>query len=172
MKYTAELLREHVATSISIAEVLRKMGLRQDGGTHSHISRRIKKFDIDTSHFLGQRANSGVRHKGAPKSRTPEEILVLTDKDRREDTLRLRRALKDIGREAVCTSCGLGEHWNGKPINLQINHINGMWNDNRPSNLEFLCPNCHSQTPTWCRKKKHGPVVESADTPALEAGAH
>jgi hypothetical protein len=49
MKYTRELLQEVVKESYSVAQVLRKLGLRQAGGTHSHLSRRIKAFGIDTS---------------------------------------------------------------------------------------------------------------------------
>jgi allantoicase len=33
--------------------VLRYLGLRQAGGTQSHITRRVRLFEIDTSHFTG-----------------------------------------------------------------------------------------------------------------------
>lgn len=69
-KYTRELLAEAVAASTSVAGVLRFLGLNQAGGTHAHISRRIKHHDIDTSHF--------VRFQnGAHKVRlTADQLLV------------------------------------------------------------------------------------------------
>jgi hypothetical protein len=75
IKYTRELLEEAVKQSISVAGVLRLLGLRQAGGTQAHIGRRIREFGIDTSHFLGKRANCGDRHRGT-KRRAAAELLV------------------------------------------------------------------------------------------------
>jgi uncharacterized Zn-binding protein involved in type VI secretion len=48
-----------------------------------------------------------------------------------------------------CEECGqLPEH-NGKPLKMQIDHVNGNTRDNRLVNLKILCPNCHTQTITW-----------------------
>lgn len=47
--------------------------------------------------------------------------------------------------------CGITE-WNGKPLTLQLHHINGNNRDNRLENLTFLCPNCHSQTDNFSGK--------------------
>ncbi len=47
-----------------------------------------------------------------------------------------------------CASCSISE-WNSLPITLEVNHIDGNALNNTIDNLEFLCPNCHSQTPTF-----------------------
>lgn len=55
-----------------------------------------------------------------------------------------------------CSLCPLGPEWQGKPLTLQLDHINGDCEDDRVENLRFLCPNCHTQTPTWGnRNHKH-----------------
>jgi hypothetical protein len=47
-----------------------------------------------------------------------------------------------------CICCGIST-WNDKPITLELDHIDGDPDNNMPSNLQLLCPNCHSQTPTF-----------------------
>jgi hypothetical protein len=74
VKYTHDRMREVVRTSVSISEVLLKLGLRLAGGNHAHVRRRIAEYGIDTWHFLGQRANSGLRHRG-PRRVNAQELL-------------------------------------------------------------------------------------------------
>ena len=52
-----------------------------------------------------------------------------------------------------CWECGIKE-WNGKPIVLELEHCDGNGYNNNISNLKMLCPNCHSQTPTYKNKNK------------------
>jgi len=55
--------------------------------------------------------------------------------------------------ENKCVECGLLPEWNEKTLVLHLDHINGDRKDNRLENLRLLCPNCHSQTPTYARQK-------------------
>ncbi len=64
-----------------------------------------------------------------------------------------KRLLRDGLLENKCYKCGLGTIWNGEKLSLQLEHINGISNDNRIENLEILCPNCHTQTKTYGSKR-------------------
>ncbi len=153
-KYTRELLEEAVRESTSIAGVIRYFGMPQAGGTHSHLSRTIKAFEIDTSHFIRHQNGASKRRRRA------EEILVVRPFGRRrESPHRLRRALIEIGRPPACAICRNPGEWEGEPLVLVIDHVNGDFHGNRAENLRFLCPNCHAQTPNFAG---HGRRVRPA----------
>lgn len=54
-------------------------------------------------------------------------------------------------KEKKCELCGQGEEWNGKYMSLILDHINGIYNDNRIENLRIVCPNCNATLETHCR---------------------
>jgi hypothetical protein len=152
MKYTREALAEAAANSVSIAGVLRYLNIKWSGGSHHHISRRLKLFGIDTTHFTGQGHRKG---KQSATRLTPELILVdRPTAERRTKRAQLRRAMLAMGVAERCVRCDTGSTWNGRPLTLHIDHVNGNFFDNRLGNLRFLCPNCHSQTPTFANRRR------------------
>jgi hypothetical protein len=133
-----------VSTSRSLAQVLAKLQLRP-GGNQSRLKRRIQGLHIDSSHFLGQGWRLSDRRPPIPAAPL-EEVLV---RGRLTQTSDLRRRLVQEGlKEARCEVCGL-DTWNGDPIPLELDHVNGVRDDNRLANLRLICPNCHAQTPTY-----------------------
>ncbi|GHA70730.1 HNH endonuclease [Streptomyces termitum] len=143
VRWTREVLAEAVAGSTNMCEVLRRLGVEVVGGQHTHISRRIRAYGIDTSHF---RAPS---RRGRPwRPRTPGTFLVRQTgpQARRVPSDRLAWAMTETGIPKECARCGNEGVWLGRPLRLEIDHIDGDWRDNRIENLRFLCPNCHSTT--------------------------
>ena len=144
LKYTKDYLQELVNSSNSVSDIVRKLGLNPSGGSHPHISKRIKMFGIDTSKFAGLSWSKGKRREEFEKP--PSVILTENSTPRAHQ---LRRSLVAIGRIYECESCEHKGDWAGKPLVLEVHHKNGNRRDNRAENLQFLCPNCHSQTPNF-----------------------
>ncbi|GGN53499.1 hypothetical protein GCM10011579_011770 [Streptomyces albiflavescens] len=148
-KPEAHLLRRVVADSTSLAEALRRLGFPDNGSRRAALSEWIEQDRLSITHFLGQAHRRGK--PGTTPVRHAEDILAKHDGPRRTRTLLLRRALSEIGVPERCDMCGTPPEWNGKPMTLEIDHVNGDWSDDRRENLRLLCPNCHAITSTWCR---------------------
>jgi 5-methylcytosine-specific restriction endonuclease McrA len=150
-RYTDEDIRVAIASSVSFAEVLRKLNLRDAGGNYKSVHDHIKRLGIDISHLKGQGWSRG-RSGGHQTARPFEEILV-KDSDYTSTHALRKRLIAEGLLQPRCLSCGLTE-WLAQPIPLELDHINGDRFDHRLENLRLLCPNCHALTATYRGKNK------------------
>ncbi len=143
---TVEELEVAVASRHSLAAVARELGMNPTGGkTYRDLKYLIEKHGLDTSHFLGQAWSRG-RRVTCFGGRPLQELLVKGSSPT-SSSLRLRLLSEGV-KEARCEGCGM-ESWQGHPIPLELDHINGDRYDNRLENLRVLCPNCHALTANY-----------------------
>lgn len=147
-KYTERQLAEAIKNSTSLAQTLSKLGVAPCGGNYYVLNRAIKYFDLNISHFTGQLWNKGktIGPKQPLRKYLSNELQI--------QSCKLKNRLLSEGYFArMCSNCENTE-WLGKPIPLELDHINGNRSDNRLINLRLLCPNCHAFTPTYRGRKK------------------
>ena len=158
MKRTKAEYEEAIRNSHSIASVCRYLGLKPVGGNYRIIHRAIEDYKLDTSHFTGQGWNVGMKFRPKPVM----DIGAILTKDSAYQSYKLRnRLLREGLKERKCECCGRVE-WLGKPIPLELHHVNGDNRDHRMENLQMLCPNCHAMTETYRGRNKsaHGETHE------------
>lgn len=142
---TDEQFADTIKNSTNISEVLFKLGYSVAGNSwgFAQVRKRMADLNLDQSMFKGK---SAMAAKLQSTKLSAKDLLKPNCKHNRNIT---RRYI--ISNELLpykCAICGLSE-WNGKTLSLELDHINGINNDNRLENLRFLCPNCHSQTTTY-----------------------
>lgn len=147
MKYTKEILELAISKASSWSEVCRIIGVKEATGMQFHLRNRALFFGISSSHFTGQSWRYGRTFDKKPI----EDYLVKSDKMPKTHSLRLRLISEGI-KEHKCEICHRKD-WMDIPIPLELDHINGDKKDSRLENLRILCPNCHAQTSTYCRRK-------------------
>lgn len=138
--------------SFSMNQTMNLLGYASSGANARNLWKRVKSLDIDTSHFVV--GIGGNRTTAIPL----EDILI--ENSSYGNNQRIVRLLVSAGiKKYACESepCSIESKWLGQKIVLQLDHINGVRTDNRIENLRILCPNCHTQTDTYCRGTRPQP---------------
>ena len=100
----------------------------------------FKKYALMYGCYKTNQAGKGISKNIGPQRKT------LSEYHSRRGVR--QRILKEGWLEYECNECNIKDY-NGKPLSLELDHINGKRDDHRLENLRFLCPNCHSQTKTF-----------------------
>jgi hypothetical protein len=126
-------------------DALRSLGIQPTASAYRSLARLAAAGEIQLPRYEGHAWGAGQTFPEW-RRRSLERKLV---KGRRTGTNHLRQQLLELGvKPHRCERCGRTE-WNGEPIPLELDHIDGDRTDNRLENLRLLCPNCHAQTPTY-----------------------
>ena len=137
---------EIMKKSKNIGEFLTNINERKGGSGYKRFYSYCENYKINYNELF-----THEKRKQPNMYRKTTEILVENSTYLSTNHLK-KKLLKEKLLENKCVSCGNNGIWNGKPISLHLDHINGNHTDNRLENLRMLCPNCHSQTDTYCGK--------------------
>jgi hypothetical protein len=146
-----EKLENIVKLSYSFTDTLKKLGKRAAGGNFKTLRKYIEKYQIDVSHFNPEQIRiEKLRKNLTDKKKDLSEILTENSSYGRGH---LKERLYNEGlKKRCCELCGQSEIWNGKKMSLILDHINGVWDDNRIENIRIVCPNCNATLDTHCGK--------------------
>ena len=137
-----------VNNSTSFKDLLQNLGYSQNSGSvYCALKQYLIDNNIDFSHFY---ISNNTNFKASL-----EDMLVLNPSCTVVNQRLVKRLVNENLMEYKCFKCGNTGIWNGKPLTLQLEHKNGNNRDYRLYNLCLLCPNCHSQTDTYCGKNRN-----------------
>jgi hypothetical protein len=148
-------LQEIINTSSSYKDILIKLGFKSYSANRGTLNKRFASEKFDFTLFNENVKTLRNKIMGSLKdtnSKYTHEDFLKENCERGRNLVR-RFILKNNLIDYKCEKCGNAGEWIGQKITLQLEHKNGINNDNRLENLCFLCPNCHSQTPTWGAKR-------------------
>lgn len=139
--FTKEQVQQIVNNSSTKKEVAIKLGYSSDGGT---VNRALTKYfeenNIDISSLKTKKTPTYTRETVFCENGTISQHCLVN-------------WYKKENIDYKCSICGQQPFWNGKPLIMILDHINGKHTDDRLENLRWVCPNCNYQLETTGFKK-------------------
>lgn len=154
-RYSRENFENIINESLNIKMALEKLDLRAAGGNYKVFHRYVEKYNLDTSHFETKKEIYQRTFAIASIKKKINIFEILVENSNYSRTHLKKRLYEEGLKERCCEmpGCNQGEIWLGKKISLILDHINGVYNDNRIENLRIVCPNCNAALPTHCGKQ-------------------
>lgn len=143
------LLKEAISVSSSLTEVLLCFGYTRpiSSGNFQTLKAAARYYSLPLPEVSGRDQTRAAINR----TRLSDEAFFAFGVKRNGASVK-KRLIADHGVIEICSLCGLGPEWRGMPLVLQVDHIDGDHLNNLVENLRFICPNCHSQTDTFCGK--------------------
>lgn len=126
------------------------------------------RYDLNASLSPEEKSTRAIKAQAAKQEtwkRKREYRLTHCDFD--ELTLIEKRVRILREQNYKCALCSIAQIWNDNPLNFELDHIDGNRLDESRDNLRLVCPNCHSQTPTYKRRNYNG--VPRSDSELIAA---
>lgn len=155
--YTKEQVEAAAANSTSIKEFIVTLGLVPNNGQYRRAKSIANYFNITLPKFDYTGAT-----KNAQSTVKIDDSTYFARNTNRHGPRIAKRLIEDFGWTYSCSMANCPSPkpvWNGKPLVLQVDHIDGDHTNNLIENLRLVCPNCHTQTDTYSNKARALPVV-------------
>lgn len=143
--WTDEALLAAIPNNNSWSSVALSLGLSTHGTNIQRLRQRARELQADTTSIVGVQGGRKMKYTD------PDTVLCVNTLSR---TVVKNFILRNGILKYQCVGCNNEGRWNGDKLVLQLDHIDGNPHNNQLNNLRFLCPNCHSQTPTYVAKNK------------------
>lgn len=143
MKYSKEQVEEALQDAKSIKEFIINLGLNVNNGNYRVAKKYASQYGFDLPVY-----DRGVMMEDLRINNRLSDEEWFSKGPALRSGPSTRKRLIELGHEDRC-ACGQGPEWNGKPLTLQVDHIDGDRFNNSIENLRIICPNCHTQTETF-----------------------
>ena len=127
----------------SYSDISRQLDYNYSGGNNKLFINRAARLGL----------NLTINFMKKPSTRWTKENAFVENCDCSNDSLKRLIKKHDL-KQWKCEGLGNGcitntlPDWNGGPLKLELDHINGNRKDNRLENIRLLCGCCHKQTKT------------------------
>ena len=142
---TDDEIKAIIQQSSTRREILERLEWGRDSKGYKRLYRWCHSRNVPLDHLVRTIPYASQTKRG---EYSLDEILVANSTYQNRAHLK-RRLIRTKTLQNICSECGSEPLWKGKLLVLQLEHKNGISNDNRLENLSLLCPNCHSQTTTY-----------------------